>query len=156
MNFIVTAWNIVALVYISLVLSAFGFVDPLIFTNVLFTQVINEDELRTGVRREAAFFGVNTFFTEPAQSIAIIIPATLLDFANFIPHKIGDPPVLPQPAEAIFVIRLFIGLIPGIALILAALILQLFLIRGECWKKIQEDVLILHEEKRKKLEEMER
>ncbi|MFX1487663.1 MAG: MFS transporter [Promethearchaeota archaeon] len=154
--FIVTAWNIIGLVYMSLAISAFGFVGPLIFTNVLFAQVTDEDELRTGVRREAAFFGVNAFFTKPAQSIAIIIPAALLDLANFIPHKIGDPPVLPQPAEAIFAIRLFIGLIPGIALILAALILQLYPIRGVRWKKIQEDILILHEEKRKKLEEMER
>jgi len=153
--FIVTAFGINELIYLTLTIAAIGFVGPLIFTNVLFAQVCDEDELKTGVRREATFFGMNAFFTKPAQSIAIIIPAVLLDLANFIDHELGDPPVLPQPPAAIFAIRLFIGLIPGIALIIAALILQLYPIKGEYWKKIQKDILILHDEKHKKLEELE-
>ncbi len=154
--FIITATDIIGLVYLALAIAAIGFVGPLIFTNVLFAQISDEDELKTGVRREAAFFGMNALFTKPAQSIAIIIPAALLDLANFIPHALGELPVLPQPAEAIFAIRLFIGLIPGIALIIAALILQLYPIKGEYWEKMQKDILILHGEKHKKLEELER
>jgi GPH family glycoside/pentoside/hexuronide:cation symporter len=154
--FFLTAYDIPVLVYISIAISAIGFVGPLIFTNVLFAQVADEDELKTGVRREAAFFGVNAFFTKPAQSIAIIIPTVLLDLANFIPHELGEPPVLPQPKAAIFAIRVFIGLIPGIALILAALILQLYPIKGDYWVKIQNEILILHEEKFKKLESLKR
>lgn len=154
--FVVTAWNINALIYITLAISALGFVGPLIFTNVLFAQVTDEDELKTGTRREAAFFGMNAMITKPAQSLAIIIPAFLLDLTDFIPHPIGTDPVLPQPAGAIFAIRLFIGLIPGIALILAALILQFYPIKGDYWKKIQKEILILHDEKHKKLKEMER
>lgn len=154
--FFITAFNIPALVYLTLAIAALGFVGPLIFTNVLFAQVSDQDELQTGVRREAAYFGVNAFFTKPAQSLAIVIPTALLDLANFIPHSLGDPPVLPQPTAAIFAIRLFIGLIPGIALILAAIILQFYSIKGEVWEKIQEDILILHEEKHRKLEELRR
>jgi GPH family glycoside/pentoside/hexuronide:cation symporter len=154
--FIVTGFAINELVYLALAIAAIGFVGPLIFTNVLFAQVSDEDELKTGVRREAAFFGMNAFFTKPAQSLAIVIPAALLDLANFIPHGLGEDPVLPQPPAAIFAIRLFIGLIPGIALILAALVLQLYPIKGDYWTKIQKDVLILHEEKYKKLGELER
>jgi GPH family glycoside/pentoside/hexuronide:cation symporter len=154
--FIVTGFAINELVYLALAIAAIGFVGPLIFTNVLFAQISDEDELKTGLRREAAFFGMNAFFTKPAQSLAIIIPAALLDLANFIPHALGEDPVLPQPPAAIFAIRLFIGLIPGIALFLAALVLQLYPIKGEYWEKIQKDVLILHGEKYKKLEELER
>jgi len=154
--FVVTAWNINALIYLTLAISALGFVGPLIFTNVLFAQVTDEDELKTGTRREAAFFGMNAMITKPAQSLAIIIPTFLLDLTDFIPHPIGTDPVLPQPAGVIFAIRLFIGLIPGIALILAALILQLYPIKGEYWQNIQKEILILHDEKHKKLKEMER
>jgi len=154
--FIVTTWNISALVYVTLGISAIGFIGPLIFTNVLFAQTTDEDELKTGVRREAIFFGINAMLTKPAQSLAIIIPAALLDLTNFIPHALGDPPVLPQPPAAILAIRIFIGLIPGIALISAALILQLYPLKGERLKKIQTDILILHEEKQKKLQELER
>jgi GPH family glycoside/pentoside/hexuronide:cation symporter len=154
--FIVTAWNISTLAYIALGLSAIGFIGPLIFTNVLFAQTTDEDELKTGVRREAIFFGINAMLTKPAQSLAIIIPAALLDLTNFIPHALGDPPVLPQPPAAILAIRIFIGLIPGIALISAALILQIYPLKGERLQKIQRDILVLHDEKLKKLEEMER
>ncbi len=153
--FVVTAWNINVLIYITLAISALGFVGPLIFTNVLFAQVTDEDELKTGTRREAAFFGMNAMITKPAQSLAIVIPTFLLSLTGFESHEIGTPPKL-QPAGAIFAIRLFIGLIPGIALILAALILQLYPIKGEYWQNIQKEILILHDEKHKKLKEMER
>ncbi len=154
--FFLSGLNISALIFICLAIAGFGFVGPLIFTNVLFAQVTDEDELKTGVRREAAFFGMNALLTKPAQSLAIIVPTALLDLANFIPHELGDPPVLPQPEAAIFAIRLFIGLIPGIALILAVVILHFYPIKGEYWVKIQKDVLLLHDEKHKKLQEMER
>ena len=154
--FIVTAWNINVLIYLTLAIASLGFVGPLIFTNVLFAQVTDEDELKTGVRREAAFFGMNAMITKPAQSLAIVIPTFLLSLTGFIPHDIGTEPNLNQPAGAILAIRLFIGLIPGIALILAALILQLYPIKGEYWKKIQKDILILHDKKYKKFKSMER
>ena len=154
--FFVSGLGINILIYIFLAIAGFGFIGPLIFTNVLFAQVIDEDEIKTGVRREAAFFGMNALLTKPAQSLAIVIPTALLDLANFIPHNLGDPPVLSQPAEAILAIRLFIGLIPGIALIIAALILQLYPIKGEYWEKLQKDILILHDQKHKKLEDLER
>jgi GPH family glycoside/pentoside/hexuronide:cation symporter len=154
--FIVTAWSISALVYIAIAISSIGFIGPLVFTNVLFAQTTDEDELNTGVRREAMFFGVNALLTKPAQSIAIIIPTALLNLTNFIPHPLGTDPILPQPITAIFAIRLFLGLIPGIALLLAAAILDFYPIKGDYWEKIQKEILILHEEKLKKLEDLER
>ena len=144
------------LIYLCLVIASFGFIGPLIYTNILFAQVIDEDETKTGVRREAAFFGVNALLTKPAQSLAIVIPAALLNATNFIPHDVGTPPVLNQPIEALIAIRLFIGLIPGIALILACIILQFYPIRGEYWEKLQKEILILHDKKHQKLKEMER
>jgi len=40
-------------------LAGFGLSGPQTLTNVLFAQVADEDELRSGTRREGAFFGVN-------------------------------------------------------------------------------------------------
>ena len=145
----------VALIYVFLAIAAIGFIGPLVFTNVLFAQVCDEDELKTGVRREAMYFGINALITKPAQSLAIVIPTALLAIVNFVPHDLGTDP-LPQPAGVDTVIRLFIGLIPGLGLIFAAFILQYYPIKGEYWKKIQKDILVLHEEKHKKLQEMER
>lgn len=142
------------MIYICVAIAGFGFVGPLVLNNVLFAQVTDEDEKRTGVRREAAFFGINALLTKPAQSIAIVIPTALLSISGFIDHELGTPPVYPQPATAILAIRLFVGLIPGIALLLASLIMHFYPIRGEYWDNLQKEILILHDQKHKKLEEM--
>ncbi|MHA1717131.1 MAG: MFS transporter, partial [Promethearchaeota archaeon] len=76
------------LVFPCLVFAGFGLSGPLVLTNVLFGQVCDEDETRTGVRREAAFFGVNALITKPAQSVALALGSMLIESAGFIP---ADP-----------------------------------------------------------------
>ncbi|MBD3213537.1 MAG: hypothetical protein GF311_13095 [Candidatus Lokiarchaeota archaeon] len=143
---------------LSLTIAGIGFIGPLVFTNVLFAQVADEDELRTGVRREGVFFGINALITKPAQSFALIIPAALLSLAGFIPRDLtgGVPRPDLQPDAVFLAIRIFIGIIPGICLLLAAAILQLYPLKGEQWEEVQEKVLEMHEEKSKKLADMER
>lgn len=143
------------MIYICLVIAGFGFVGPLVLNDIMFFQVTDEDELKTGVRREAAFFGINALVTKPAQSLAIVIPTALLAISGFLPRP--DPnTILPQPPEAIIAIRLFIGLIPGIALILASIILIWYPLKGEHWVEIQKQILELHDQKAQKLKDLER
>ncbi|MFX1493331.1 MAG: MFS transporter [Promethearchaeota archaeon] len=155
---LLTVMPINELIYLCIAIAAFGFVGPLVFTNVMFAQVADEDELKTGVRREAMFFGINALITKPAQSLAAIVPTLLLAATGFIPRTStgGVPRPDLQPPEALLAIKLFIGLIPGVALLLEALILQLYPIKGEYWEKIQKEVLILHNKKHEKLKEMEK
>ncbi|MFX0180053.1 MAG: MFS transporter [Candidatus Hodarchaeota archaeon] len=152
----ILSYIMVEFVYICLTIAGIGFVGPLVYQDLLYAQVIDEDELKTGVRREAAFFGINALITKPAQSIAIIVPSVLLNLSNFIPHPTGTPPILTQPPQAFLAIKLFTSLIPGLALLLAASILLFYPIRGEYWEKIQKEILILHDKKHEKLKEMEK
>ncbi|RME39264.1 MAG: hypothetical protein D6793_01325 [Thermoflexia bacterium] len=116
-------------------------------TNVLFAQVADEDELRSGVRQEGAFFGVNALLTKPAQSVALILIATVLEGTGFIPREAAGGQIVPQPASAIFGIKALAGLIPGLALLLGAFILRWFPLRGTYLARVQEQVLRLHAEK---------
>ncbi len=150
---LLTIMPINELIYVCLAIASIGFIGPIVFTNVMFAQVADEDELRTGVRREAVFFGVNALITKPAQSLALVIPTALLALVGFKP-RIGDTIILDQPIGAFIAIRVFIGLIPGLAFLLAAFILRYYPIKGDYWDKIQKDVLVLHEEKHSKLKEM--
>jgi Na+/melibiose symporter-like transporter len=59
---------------------------------------------------------------------------------------------LDQPASAIFGIKSLAGLIPGAALILGAVILVWFPLRGDYLARVQADVLALHGEKRARLD----
>jgi GPH family glycoside/pentoside/hexuronide:cation symporter len=125
--------------------------------NVMYAQVIDEDELKTGVRREAVYFGMNAFVTKPAQSIAIALPAVLLTLAHFVPRDaLGVIQPQTHPADVDFAIRAFMGLIPAIALYIEVLILQFYPLKGEYLAKVQKEILVLHKEKHDKLMELEK
>jgi GPH family glycoside/pentoside/hexuronide:cation symporter len=138
-----------ALIPLCLILVGFGLSGPQTLTNILFAEVADEDELRSGVRREGAFFGINAMLTKPAQSLAIAVPPFILEAAHFISREANNGLIfLDQPASAIFGIKVFIGLIPGIAMLLGALILFWFPLRGARLAKMQQDVLELHAKKK--------
>ncbi len=140
------------LIYLCLFFAGFGISGPLVLTNVLFAQVADEDETKSGVRREASFFGINAFITKPAQSLALALAAVLLQMSGFLPAR-GGKIVLDQPESAIFMIKIIMGLLPGVALLIGALILHWYPLKGEYLKEVQEKVLKMHEEKHAKLME---
>ena len=138
-----------ALIPLCLALAGFGLSGPQTLSNILFAQVADEDELRSGVRREGAFFGINALVTKPAQSLAIALPPFILEATHFITRETNhNVAFLNQPASAVFGIRAFVGLIPGVALLLGALILFWFPLQGAQLEKMQRDLLALHARKK--------
>ncbi len=141
-------------ILICLLFAGFGLSGPLVLTNILFAQVADEDETKSGVRREAAFFGVNALITKPAQSVAIALGVWMLELANFIPaNEETLEPYLNQPAMVPIVIRIYVGVITGVAVLSGALILKFYPLRGEYLAGIQRKVLEMHAEKARKLQE---
>ncbi|MFX0021972.1 MAG: MFS transporter [Candidatus Hermodarchaeota archaeon] len=136
------------MVYICLFIGGIGLAGPLVLTNVLFSQVADEDEIKSGVRREAAFFGTNAMLTKPAQSLAIAIGPWLLSIAGFVTGQID------QSARAEFMIKFILGLLPAIAMLIGVLILLYYPLTDDYLKEVQEKVLKLHEEKKSKLKSM--
>jgi GPH family glycoside/pentoside/hexuronide:cation symporter len=134
-------------------LAGLGLAGPQTLTNVLFAQVADEDEVRSGVRREGSFFGVNALVTKPAQSLALSLSPIILQATRFVSRSAnGGVIFLDQPASALFGIKVIAGLIPGIAMLMGALILFLFPLHGEYLNKIQAQVLELHAQKHAQLE----
>ena len=50
-------------------------------------------------------------------------------------------------------IKIFTGVIPGIACLIGAIILIWFPLKGKKWVEVQKEVQLLHQEKKRKLEE---
>jgi GPH family glycoside/pentoside/hexuronide:cation symporter len=141
-----------ALILPCLALAGFGLAGPQTMTNLLFAQVADEDELRSGVRREGMFFGINALITKPAQSIALALQPFILQMAGFVTRESNAGQIfLDQPAAALVGIRALIGLIPGLAMLLAALLLMWYPLRGRVLLKMQSDVLALHAAKHARL-----
>ena len=139
---------------VCLALAGFGLSGPQTLTNVLFAEVADEDELRSGVRREGAFFGVNALITKPAQSIALALSPFILEATNFVTREQNNGVIfLDQPASAILGMKVIVGLIPGVAMLLGALILLWFPLRGQHLAEMQQALLRLHAEKSARLKE---
>lgn len=133
-------------------LAGFGLSGPQTLTNILFAQVADEDELRSGVRREGAFFGVNAMLTKPAQFVGNALISAILVSSLFVTtEQNGGQMLLNQPASAIFGIKVLFGLIPGIAMLVGAGILFLYPLRGKHLAAVQEKVLAMHAEKHARL-----
>jgi GPH family glycoside/pentoside/hexuronide:cation symporter len=143
------------LVPLCVAMAGFGLAGPQTLTNVLFAQVVDEDELRSSVRREGAFFGVNALLTKPAQSVSLALMPWILESTAFITRgSNGGAIFLDQPASALFGIKVVAGLVPGLALLLGALILFLYPLHGAYLQKVQSQILLLHAEKHARLEAM--
>ncbi|MBN1260729.1 MAG: MFS transporter [Anaerolineae bacterium] len=141
-----------SLIPICLALAGFGLSGPQTLTNVLFAQVADEDELRTGVRREGAFFGVNALLTKPAQSVALALIPFMLEATHFVTREANQGVIfLDQPAGALFGIKVLLGLIPGIAMLVGAVILIWFPLRGAYLEEVKTQVLTLHAAKAARL-----
>ncbi len=64
--------------------------------------------------------------------------------------------ILGQPSGALLAIKLFSGLIPGILMFIEVIILFWYPLKGKRLKELEKNILILHDEKHKKLKEMNR
>ena len=128
-------------IWIGLVFSTF-FGGANIFGVILQTLPIDEDEVEYGSRREGMFYGINAFFTKPAESIGPIIVLVVLGLTSYI----TDSPV--QPASAIFGIKLVFYFIVNIFVALSLIFAYFYPLEGEKLKKLESDLEELHKKKR--------
>ncbi|MFX1570050.1 MAG: MFS transporter [Promethearchaeota archaeon] len=120
-----------------------GYSGVFLLAPILMADVIDEDELKTGLRREGAYFGSTALFTKPAQSLAAAFTGYVLFLTGY--NQSGGV----QTALAQFGIKLNIGLIPALFLIVGMLILLKFPIDGSTgeYKEMKKRLEKLHDEK---------
>jgi Na+/melibiose symporter-like transporter len=79
--------------------------------------------------------------------------ANILAATEFVTREANNGQVfLDQPEAALFGIKALIGLIPGVAMIIGAILLHWYPLRGKYLEKVQKDVLALHAKKHAQLE----
>lgn len=121
--------------------------------NVAFADVIDEDEIDTGTRREAAIMGINALITKPAESFAGGFIAIMLLIFQY-QEPIGDVQQV-QSAFTIMGIKIAMGVVPGLLALLAAFIYRMNPLYGEYLRSIKTKMNEIHKEKRKKMEQIE-
>lgn len=144
------------LIPIGMAVVGLGYAGVQVVTYLVLGNVIDEDEVRTGVRREGSYLGANALITKPAQSLAISVTAFILAATSFVTRESNAGDIfLNQPESAVMGIRAIVGLIPGISLIIGALVLFFFPLRGQKLAAIKTTILEMHSDKKERLDAME-
>jgi GPH family glycoside/pentoside/hexuronide:cation symporter len=137
-------------------LSLWGFFTGIAFSGILVARevmmgdVVDEDELKTGLRREGSYFG----FIIMVEKLSLVV----IGFAIFILLEvfIGYDPLLPDPPFMDIGIRIgMIALVTVFSLILIVF-LMIYPLNKEYVSEIHEKVKELHAEKRERLEKVEK
>ena len=146
----------VGLIPIGLIIAGLGLSGQQTITYNLLAQVIDDDEVRTGARREGAFYGANALLTKPAQSISLFLTAFILEQSGFITRSMNQGQIfMNQMDSALFGIRSIVGLIPGLSLLVSAGILLWFPLKGERLVQLKRTILAMHAEKESQLYQIE-
>jgi GPH family glycoside/pentoside/hexuronide:cation symporter len=100
--------------------------------DVLISYVIDEDEIKTGERREGMYFGIHGFIIRLSTILQGITISAILGYFGY------DPRLEIQPASALIGIRILMGIVPTIAVIVGILALLYHPIKGKYFDKLRE------------------
>jgi GPH family glycoside/pentoside/hexuronide:cation symporter len=137
-----------ALIYVCLGVAGIGLGGTATLNTICVGQIADEDELRTGDRREGSFFGVNALVTKPSQSLAIFLTAWILEISGFVTREQNLGQIfLNQSDTALLGIRSIVGLLPGVAMVIGIVVLIFYPLKGEYMDEVREQVQALHRQK---------
>ncbi|MFD1175526.1 MFS transporter [Paenibacillus puldeungensis] len=90
-----------------------GLAGLMVLLDVMLSEIIDDDEKKTGARREGMYFGMNGFIVRWGVSLQAVVMGLVLEYSGYSAHKSI------QPDSVALGIRLMIGGIPAAALLLA-------------------------------------
>ncbi|MHA1321148.1 MAG: MFS transporter [Promethearchaeota archaeon] len=120
-----------------------GLSGSLYIIDLVVSDIVDEDEVATGMRREAGYYGVNAFFLRFSNVLVILAVGTVLStvgWATFEPAYVTD--------DVRFGLRSLMFIFPVIALIISIIAMTRYPLHGEHLKNIQERVKEIHEQKK--------
>ncbi|MBU0927174.1 MAG: glycoside-pentoside-hexuronide (GPH):cation symporter [Spirochaetes bacterium] len=103
----------------------FGYVSPW----AMIPDTVEYDAVRTGKRKEGAFYGMWTFMSKVGVSFAIVVSGLVLDLGGYVAHAA-------QGAGSILAIRLLIGVFPAVVLAAAIALVEFYPIDQKMYEGI--------------------
>lgn len=113
--------------------------------DIVLSDVIDEDELRTGRRREGSYFGVNSFIERLVLVLVGGSSGLLLSFSGY------NATLTTQPPSVALGIRLGMGLLPVAALAIFLVALRYYPLGKEQAHTLREKLDTLHRQKVERL-----
>ncbi len=123
----------------------FGFVGGMYLIPLMNGDVVDFDEHRTGLRREGMYAGINSFISKPAISIAQWALLSILALFGY------DQTLAKGTQSTLAQAGVLVGwLAPtGVLLLISFFALGLYPLAGDEWRRIKNQLSVLHREKEK-------
>ena len=147
--------TLVPLMFISDIITGFivffligiGLSGSLYIIDIIVSDIIDEDEIVTGTRREAGYYGVNALFLR--LSTVFVFLAISLVFNN-VGWTIFEPEKITPAIQ--FGLRALIFIFPTIALTIALVAIYKYPLDQERLEEVKMKIKKIHKEKREKIE----
>ncbi|TFG24934.1 MAG: MFS transporter [Promethearchaeota archaeon] len=123
-----------------------GLSGPIYIIDLILSDIIDEDEVNTGTRREAGYYGVKAFFYKLSTVFVFLtigLVFTNIGWAVYEPEKVTS--------EVIFGLRALMFIFPAIALVISLLVMYIYPLHGEKLAIVKQKLQKIHEEKRSRL-----
>lgn len=112
----------------------------MILLEVMISDVIDEDELNTGTRREGMYYGVNGFVVRIAIAIESLLLGYILKLSGYDPNIAVNA----QSAGAVVGIKSLVTVVPFLACVIVFLIIRRYPLYGERLERLKEQMLARH------------
>jgi len=129
--------------YIVFFLIGIGLSGSLYIIDIIIADIVDEDEINTGTRREGGYYGVNIFFQRFATVFVFLIigPVFLIaDWGTFNPIDIPE-----------FELRSLMFIYPAIALLIAIIAIFFYPLDNETLMHVKKQKEEIHQQKKSKL-----
>ncbi len=134
--------------FITVITMGVGFGGMLYFIYLIIADIIDEDELKTGVRREGTFFGITNFFMRLAMILSVVTVSLVFVSTGWEEY---EPIQTLQQADVILGLRLLVFLFPAIALGVTFIYLYFYLFTKDRVKLTKERIIKLHQSKKERI-----
>ncbi len=122
-----------------------GFGGSLYIIDLIVADIIDEDEVVTGMRREAGYYGVNALFLRLSTVLVFLAIGPMFIIADW---QLFDPSNITP--EIKMTLRILMALLPIIALSIAILAIYKYPLTGDKLKEVKKELERIHIEKKSK------
>ncbi|TFG04438.1 MAG: MFS transporter [Promethearchaeota archaeon] len=132
--------------YILFFILGAGFGGTLYIIDIIVADIVDEDEVITGMRREAGYYGVNALclrFTTILVFLAISLVFTNVGWAVFEPDRVTP--------DVILGLRILIVVFPIMALIIGFISMYKYPLDDDKLEKVKQELELIHQRKKSKL-----
>ncbi len=131
---------------IVLIFFGMGMAGPIYMIDLILSDIIDEDEVNTGTRREAGYYGMKAFLYKLSSVFVFLtigLVFTNVGWAVYEPEKVTS--------GVIFGLRALMFIFPAIALVISILVIYKYPLYGEKLATVKEKLSKIHEEKRSRI-----